>query len=230
MKMAIRWRYVDRNPVSSVEKMKVPKRFPGFLKLDEIDRLLKACRGSYIYPIVMTALHTGMRKSELLNLKWSDVDFEQGTVAIQPKEDWNTKNYKSRTVSLTPDLYETLKQHWRNSVESSIKGEYVFTYRGERIRSSITTTLMQAVKKAGLTNVTFHTFRHTFASQLALAGIPLRDIQELMGHQSFQTTLQYAHLSEEHVKKQVLKLPFAGNSETHRHKMGTKSKILQLSL
>ena len=66
-----------------------------------------------------------------------------------------------------------------------------------------------AVAKAGLQNVTLHTLRHTFASQLAIAGVPLRYVQELMGHQSFQTTLQYAHLSEEHVKKQVLRLPFA---------------------
>ncbi|MDQ1316505.1 MAG: Site-specific integrase, partial [Candidatus Poribacteria bacterium] len=51
--------------------------------------------------------------------------------------------------------------------------------------------------------------RHTFASQLVMAGVPLRDVKELMGHQSDQTTHQYAHLSEEHSKKQVLKLPFA---------------------
>jgi hypothetical protein len=80
---------------------------------------------------------------------------------------------------------------------------------------------LETVKKAGLTNVTLHTLRHTFASQLALAGVPLRDIQELMGHQSFQTTLQYAHLSEEHVKKQVLQLPFAENFSGHGHKLGT---------
>jgi len=61
--------------------------------------------------------------------------------------------------------------------------------------------------------VTLHVLRHTFASQLAIAGVPLRDIQELMGHQSFQTTLQYAHLSEEHIKKQVLRLPFSGSPE-----------------
>ena len=61
--------------------------------------------------------------------------------------------------------------------------------------------------------MTLHTLRHTYASQLAIAGVPLRDIQELMGHQSSQTTLQYAHLSEEHVGKQVLKLPYSGCEE-----------------
>ena len=230
MKMAIRWRYVEQNPVASVEKLKVPKRSPRFLSLDEIDRLLEASRRSYIYPIIMTALHTGMRKSELLNLKWADIDFNQGTVTVQPKEDWNTKNYKPRTVFLTPILYEMLQEHRRNRIEFAVVSKYVFTYKGARIKNGIDTTLRKVVKKAGLENVTLHTFRHTFASQLALAGVPLRDIQELMGHQSFQTTLQYAHLSEEHVKKQVLQLPFAGSFSGLGHKLGTETKILRLSL
>ncbi len=68
------------------------------------------------------------------------------------------------------------------------------------------------MKEAHLEGVTLHTLRHTFASQLVMAGVPLRDVQELMGHRSFETTLQYAHLSEDHVKRQVLKLPFANGS------------------
>ncbi|MFC1717289.1 tyrosine-type recombinase/integrase [Candidatus Poribacteria bacterium] len=209
MKMAIRWRYIEHNPVSSVEKLKVPKRPPRFLCLDEIDRLLEASKESHIYPILMTAIHTGLRKSELLNLRWSDIDFDQCTITVQPKEDWNTKNYKSRTISLTPALYEMLQEHWRQRAQLRIKSEYVFTYQGERIKRGIEDSLRTTVAKAGLQNVTLHILRHTFASQLAIAGVPLRYVQELMGHQSFQTTLQYAHLSEEHVKKQVFRLPFA---------------------
>ena len=106
MKMAIRWRYAEHNPVSSIEKMKVPKCPPKFLSLEEIDRLLEASMGSHIYPILMTALHTGLRKSELLNLRWSDIDFGQCTITVQPKADWSTKNYKSRIISLTPILYD----------------------------------------------------------------------------------------------------------------------------
>jgi len=87
----------------------------------------------------------------------------------------------------------------------------LFTYKGRRIRVGIDTSLRKVVKNAGLENVTLHTFRHTFASQLVMAGVPLRDIQELMGHRSFETTLKYAHLSAEHVKRQVLRLPFASS-------------------
>ena len=221
MKMAIRWRYIEHNPVSSVEKMRVPKRPPRFLSLEEIDRLLEASRGSHIYPILVTALHTGLRKSELLNLRWSDIDFHQCTITVQPKDDWHTKNYKSRTISLTPALYETLQEHWGQLPQLGIKSEYVFTYQGEQIKRGIGDSLRTTVAKADLQNVTLHTLRHTFASQLVMAGVPLLDVQELMGHQSFQTTLQYAHLSEEHVKKRVLQLPFAGNLAGLGHKLGT---------
>ncbi len=222
MKMAIRWRYAERNPVSSVEKMKVPKRPPKFLSLEEVDRLLEASKESYIYPILMTALHTGLRKSELLNLRWSDINFDQGTVTIQPKDGWHTKNYKSRVISLTPALYETLQEHWRQRAKLRIKNEHVFTYQGERIKRGIRDSLRTAVKEAGLENVTLHTLRHTFASQLVTVGVPLKYVQELMGHQSFQTTLQYAHLSEEHVKKQVFRLPFAGESRKSWAQIGHK--------
>jgi len=114
-----------------------------------------------------------------------------------------------RSWHLTPALYEVLIAHRQFHLESGIQNDYVFTYNGNRIKTDIPESLRTVMKKAGLKDVTLHTLRHTFASQLVMAGVPLRDVQELMGHQSFETTLQYAHLSEEHVKKQVLKLPFA---------------------
>ena len=106
-------------------------------------------------------------------------------------------------------LYRALEEHRKLQAQLGVKSEYVFTYQGTRIRTGIDASLRKVVKEAGLRNVTLHTLRHTFASQLVMAGVPLREVQELMGHKSFETTLQYAHLSEDHVKKQVLKLPFA---------------------
>jgi len=195
MKMSIRWGYIDQNVVSNVEKMKVSKKTMRFLNQNEIRLLMEASKDSYIYPLVMTALHTGMRKSELFNLAWSDISFDQNTVTVQSKSDWHTKNYKSRTLQLTPVLHEVLKIHRQTHLELRIKNDYVFTYQGERIKTDVRDSLRTVLKKAGLMGVTLHTLRHTFAS--------------LMGHQSFETTLRYAHLTEDHVKRQVLKLPFA---------------------
>ena len=209
LKMAIRWRYVDTNVVSGVSKLKIPEGNSRFLRQEEIQRLLQSAEDSYIRPLITTAIHTGMRKAELLNLQWSDIDFDQRTVTIQAKGDWHTKNYKSRIIQLTPALHKALKEHKKQCEELGVRSEYVFTYRGKRIQGGVDRTLRAVLLKAGLEDVTLHTLRHTFASQLVMAGVPLRDVQKLMGHQSFETALQYAHLSEDHAKKQVLKLPFA---------------------
>ncbi len=211
LKMAIRWGYLDRNVVSDVEKMKMVRNNPKYLSESEIERLVESARDSYVYPLLVTALHTGMRKSELFNLKWADIDFEQCSITIQSKDDWHTKNYKARVLQMTPVLYETLKEHRIFQLELGYKSEYVFTYEGNRINASIAKSLKRVVDKAGLKGVTLHTLRHTFASQLVLAGVSLREVQELLGHQSYETTLKYAHLSEDHVKKQVLKLSYGRN-------------------
>jgi len=209
LNMAIRWKYLKYNVASNVTKLKVPKNPPRFLSQDEICRLIEAAKHSHIYPLIITALHTGMRKSELLNLKYTDIDFQQGTITVQNKSDWHTKNYKPRVFQMTPFLNEVLTVHKNHQEESGVDCEYLFTYKGERIKQDIRKSFGSVLKKSGLKNVTLHKLRHTFASQLVMAGVPLRDVQALMGHQNFETTLQYAHLSEDHVKKQVLRLPFA---------------------
>jgi integrase len=209
MTMAARWGYINSNIVLNVVKLRVPKRNMRFLNQQEIQRLLNAASKSYIYPIIVTALHTGMRKSELFNLKWTDVDFEHQLITIQSNEDWHTKNYGARTLSITPNLYDVLISHHQQQLEMNIKSGYVFTYRGEKIKAGIKKSFITVLRDAGLAGVTLHTLRHTFASQLVMTGVPLRDIQELMGHESYETTLQYAHLTKDHAKQQVLRLPFA---------------------
>jgi len=205
MKMAVRWGYLKYNVAANVEKKKLVKNPPRFLSEEEIERLAEAARKYYIYPLIVTALHTGMRKSELFNLKWSDVDFEHSTITVQSKDDWHTKNYKSRVLALTPRLCSVLLEHHSGNGMS----DYLFTWRGRKLKCTIKKSLRTLLRDAGLENVTLHTLRHTFASQLVMAGVSLREVQELMGHADYQTTLQYAHLSRDHVKSQVLRLPFA---------------------
>jgi len=211
LKMAVRWRYIEKNVAEMVEKPRLVKYLPRFLSEYEIQRLTEGAYGSHIYPLIMTALHTGMRKSELLNLKWSDIQFDRMTITVQSKPDWHTKNYGSRVLQLTPVLGEALLQERDNNHMAEVFCDYVFTWKGERIKQDVRRSFRTALRRAELENsgVTLHTLRHTFASQLVMAGVPLREVQHLMGHASYETTLRYAHLSEDHVKRQVLRLPFA---------------------
>jgi len=225
-RMAIRWGLIDRNPVSYVDRMRIPEKPKGFLSQVQIERLMEAANGSHILPLIVTALHTGMRKSELFNLKWSDIDFSRMTITVQSKDDWHTKNYRSRALQITPVLCEVLTEHRKHHLLNGVQSEYVFTYNGQKLRSNIKKSLARVMGKAGLQGVTLHTLRHTFASQLAMAGVSIKEVQELMGHRSFETTLQYAHLSEDHVKQQVMKLPFASRSGDSRTRIGHAKPIL----
>jgi integrase/recombinase XerC/integrase/recombinase XerD len=139
--------------VRKADKMRLVKNPPRFLGKDEIDRLLSAAKGYYIYPLLETALATGMRKSELFNLKWQDIDFDNATITIQSKDDWHTKNYKSRAIALTPRLSKILLAHKAEQKNS----EYVFTYKGRKIHATINKSLKTVTRKAGLTGVTLHT-------------------------------------------------------------------------
>jgi integrase len=215
-RMAVRWEFIDKNPMSDVDKMKIPKTNPRYLNQPEIESLIESAKGFYIDALIVTALHTGMRKSELFNLTWNDIDFDNRLITIQSKDDWNTKNYKPRTMTMTDILCETLREHRHFKRELGEASEYVFTYRGHKIVDNIKKTLERVVKEAGLQGVTLHTLRHTFASQLAMAGVSLMDIKELMGHQSYETTLRYAHLAEGHVGKQTNKLPYGKAKEPLR--------------
>ena len=130
-------------------------------------------------PLLVTALHTGMRKSELLNLKWSDIDFDQQTVTVQAKDDWHTKNYRSRTIQLTPVLYDVLQAHRKEQRAKRYRSVYIFTYNGKRIKRGVRDSLRAVLKKAKLRDVTLHTLRHTFASQLVMAGVEIAVCQWL---------------------------------------------------
>ena len=116
---------------------------------------------------------------------------------------------------MTAVLQEVLREQAQEVLaeEGDLVG-HVFTYKGEPIKQDFRKSLGRVMRRAGLKGVTLHTLRHTFASQLVMAGVPLRDVQELMGHQSYDTTLRYAHLAPDHVKQQVTRLPF-GNSSPH---------------
>lgn len=206
-RMAVKWGYVDTNVVRNVERFKLTRTTPRYLSQREVESLLNAASGTYIYPILVTALHTGMRKSELFNLQWNDINFTEGTITIQGKADWHTKNYRARTMQMTPVLESALLELWRCR-----RCDYVFHNNGRR-RAYIDGTLRTVCRMAGLDGVTLHTLRHTFASHLVLNDVTLREVQELMGHASYETTLRYAHLSPEHVKKQVMRLPFAGKKQ-----------------
>ena len=154
-----------------------------FFTNEEIQAFLNSAKmvsPDEIYPIILTGIYTGGRKSELLNLQWNQIDFDHDVIHFL-----KTKSGKAREVPIHADLRECL-------LRLPKKGADVFNKTNHR------KLFDRAVRYAKLRQVGWHTLRHTFGGSLALKGVDLNTIRELMGHTSITMTLRYAHLTRGH--------------------------------
>lgn len=191
------WEMVEESKLKMIRKVKNLKTTSRlrYLTEEEIERFLQAC-DKKIYPIVLTALHTGMRRGEIFNLKWDNVDLKNGLILLE-----RTKNGERREIPMS----ETLKTLFRKLfTERRLDTDYVFANQktGKRY-VDIKRSFTSACKKAGIRDFHFHDLRHTFASQLVMRGVDIKTVQELLGHKTITMTLRYAHLSASHMKEAV---------------------------
>ncbi len=189
---AIEWEKVEQNPVRKVKLYKENNRRVRYLESNEIDRLLRECSG-HLNPIIIVALNTGMRRGEILNSKWSDVDINQRLIYIM-----NSKSGEKREIPVNNLLLELLKR-----LKEGSKSDYVFSHEDGSPFGKVDKGFRSACKRAGIKDFRFHDLRHTFASHLVMNGVDLKTIQELLGHKSLEMTLRYAHLSPDHKRKAV---------------------------
>ena len=165
------WGWVTDNPLRRVTKPKEPRGRVRFLDDSERERLLKACRASdnaLLYPIVVLAIATGMRRGELLHLRWNQVDFTRNTITLH-----ETKNGERRVIPLVGLARELL--HGQNQMRR-IDTDLVFPSATVAKPLDITKAWRTAVAKSGLRDFRFHDLRHTAASYLAQGGATPIDI------------------------------------------------------
>ncbi|MGB3478410.1 MAG: site-specific integrase [bacterium] len=186
---AVQWGYLLENPLRSVVKFKEPPGRTRYLTKKEIAKLLSYC-AYHVGPIVVTALNTGMRKGEILNLKWRDIDMKNRVIIVR-----NSKNNESRTIPINDRLLQQLKV-----IGPELENQYVFSHSDGSQYRDIRGGYKGAVKRAGLIDVTFHTLRHTFASHLVMNGVPILEVQKLLGHKTLSMTMRYSHLSNKNLR------------------------------
>jgi integrase len=148
-----------------------------------------------------------MRKSELENLEWRDVDFDRRKIKIAVKDDWTPKT-NEREIPVNDGLLEVLKGQ-RSKVNGS---RYVFPDEdGNRIyKNRLLKRYKTLAKNLNFGEAdTIHALRHTFASHLVMKGVDLATVKKLMGHSDIDTTMIYSHLTEKHVDSAVEKLNFS---------------------
>ena len=202
------WGWLDDSPMRKVSKPKEPSGRTRFLSDDERTRLLNACHESqnpYLYTIVVLALSTGMRRSEIMNLRWDQVDLNREVIRLLPED---TKNATSRAVPIAgPALIEL-----RKLSESKVRSfsNLVFpapnAIPGEERPIDIQSAWKAALQRAAITDFRFHDLRHSAASYLAMNGATLAEIAEILGHKTLQMVKRYAHLTEQHTSGVVKRM------------------------
>lgn len=193
--LAVKWKYLDSSPAAGVKKLKVEDSKPRrFLNEAECQRLLE-CSSKECYPIFFTFLNTGMRRADLVNLEWSDVDFEQRIIKIRRKSFWLPKTGE-REIPINDDLLLVLNRLPKRSnfVFADTDGTQL---NPDWIREQLVKTARQA-EIPELTEV--HAFRHTFASQLNKHRVDVPTIQKLLGHNSIETTMIYTHQTTDQLR------------------------------
>lgn len=194
---AFRRGYIDRNPARGIKSLRERNDKLRWLSEQEEHRIL-ALSPSFLKPMILVCLNTGLRRKELLNLKWADVDYENRLVRIP-----HSKNGKTRYLPMNESL-EGVLRHMPPFVGKDGSSPFVFVNpdTGFPYRD-ISHSFKRVCRRAGLDDVTLHTLRHTFASRLAQADVQPTVIQQLLGHGSLQVTMRYAHLAPQNLRNAV---------------------------
>ena len=193
---AVEWEMMEQNPFTKGKALVAKannKRF-RYLTEDEIEKLLDNCINDYTRDIITTVINTGMRRQEVLGLKWSQVK-KDGFIYLS-----KTKTDESRQIPVNDDLAELFKDIRK---KNQLRSEYVFCDNKGKPFKQITKSFMASIRRAEIEDFRFHDLRHTFASHFVMRGGSLKELQEILGDKNITMTMRYAHLSQEHKKKAV---------------------------
>jgi integrase len=212
LRHGVRGRHLSASALPEIATLKTNNKIVRYATEEEERRLLEVATEA-LRPVIVTAIHTGMRKSELLNLRWNDIDFLSGTIHVREAKSGEGRrllmNASARAALLTS--HERRRQRLRARVVNRSEADGpVFSAAHGGFMFNLERDWYAALECAGISNLHFHDLRHTFASRLVMAGVDLYRVQTLMGHKTQTMTLRYAHLSPQHLRAAVAMLDAAG--------------------
>lgn len=221
---AVKRKLISANPLEELDHLKETdsKKSWRFLSKEEISVLKDALRardaavrakaqpciyaeplgGAFadpLEPMVLVSLNTGVRWGTLVTLMWRNIDLVHGTMYI---EAGGTKSETAQTLPLNSAALDTLKK-WRDEMPEAGPVSLVFPAPMGGMFYNVNKAWYRLLADSGLGHLRWHDLRHTFASQLVIAGIPLNTVRELLGHKNIKTTLRYAHLAPQGLRAAV---------------------------
>jgi integrase len=211
LQQAVDWDIIRKNPMKKVRKPKVPRGRPHVVDRVGFDQLLKKSAGLTVYPLIVLAMATGMRRGELLALEWSDIDWDRAMVEVSKSLEETkaglrikgTKSGLSRRFAIPRSVLEVLRQHREDQNEQRrlYGSDYAslnlvfarpdgYHYNPDKLGVRV----RRVMQSAGLMGTSLHSLRHSHASELLSKGAPITAVAERLGHASPNITLGiYSH-------------------------------------
>jgi integrase len=191
--------YVEHHAASGIRMLPEENERVRWLTYEEEEKLLERA-SAWLRPIVVAAVETGLRRSELLRLAWADVDRLRRQIRVE-----YGKNHSVRYVP-TSARFEKLLESLPPFIGAEGKVPCVFVNPKTGLpfeEGGVSHAFLRAARAAKLTDVRFHDLRHTFASRLVQEGVPLNNVRELLGHRSMAMVLRYAHLAPSNLRDAI---------------------------
>jgi integrase len=201
---AVRWGYITSNPFKKVRRLKVQKLPPEFMSTEQVKIFLES-QPPFWRRVFTFGFLTGARVSEIVSLRWSDVDLQRAQVRFGSSS-FATKNRKVRVVPLHPVLIAMFKE--MKQTESG----FVFAKRNGQPYdpNHVSYIFRSAIRRLGFPReLHCHSSRHTWASMLVANGVPIYTVSKLLGHSSIQMTERYAHLQPDQMHDVINRLKIA---------------------
>lgn len=239
---AIEWDMIEEDPFKKGRRFQVKENNKRlrFLSEKEIDKLLAECpkptkkqkkikglkliqgsEASYLKDFIIIALNTGMRKGEILSLRWDQI--RSGFIYLS-----ETKTNEARQIPITNDLEECFKAIKNRRQINSV---YLFPNRrdkrGGHIKD-IKTSFKSTLERTGIKDFRPHDLRHTFASHYIMRGGSLKALKEILGHNDIKMTMRYAHLSKEFAKEEIQLINGLTSSKKSVEKKNSVTKLSQI--
>ena len=178
---------------ASGNQWRITRSYPLLPSLDQ------RVYSDYLTPMVLLAMHTGLRRGELFSLAWDHVDLNKATITVAGDR---AKSGKTRHIPLNSEAVYALKT-WNKQCSSH---KLVFPSKDGQQLNNVRKAWGNVLKDSDINNFRWHDLRHHFASRLVMAGVDLNTVRELLGHADLAVTLRYAHLAPEHKAEAVERL------------------------
>jgi len=209
---AVRWGLIPRSPADLVDTPRPKRKELAVLSPEQVEALLAAAKGERLEALFVLAVTTGLRRGELLGLKWGDVDWDAGRLHVQRAlvrvnngmVEQEPKSKRGRSIALPQVALRALHKHRAKQLEERLHAgeywqdsDYVFASEvgGPLPLRTLFVRFKRLLQKAGLPEIRFHDLRHTAATLLLRQGVHPKVVQEMLGHSSIQMTLDvYSHV------------------------------------